>query len=279
MRWSAKSAVALSREMFETHGIRVSDKTVGKLLHKLGCSLQAAKKTVEGKQHPDRNAQFEHIAEHAKRCAERGVPIISVDAKKKELSFRSKRGGSGWAVSATPMRRNSSSLPTQAAFDAAESGQAIILLDEADSLFAKLSEVRSSDDRYANLEVNYLLQRIEAFTGIAILTTNHETAIDPAFMRRLTFHIRVPMPDEDQRVLLWEGMLPERAERLSDLDVSRLASGFAMSGGYIKNTVFRSAFFFSADAGTPISNAHLFRGARAEYEAMGKLVDGGACVR
>lgn len=153
------------------------------------------------------------------------------------------------------------------------------MFDEADSLFAKLSEVRSSDDRYANLEVNYLLQRIEAFTGIAILTTNHETAIDPAFMRRLTFHIRVPMPDEDQRVLLWEGMLPERAERLSDLDVSRLVSGFAMSGGYIKNTVFRSAFFFSADAGTPISNAHLFRGARAEYEAMGKLVDGGACVR
>lgn len=158
-------------------------------------------------------------------------------------------------------------------FDAAESGQAIILFDEADSLFAKRSEVRSSNDRYANLEVNYLLQRIESFTGIAILTTNHETAIDPAFMRRLAFHIRVPMPDEEQRVLLWEGMLPKRADRVTNLDFARLASEFEMSGGYIKNAVLRAAFL-SADEGTPISNAHLFRGARAEYEAMGKLVHG-----
>jgi hypothetical protein len=79
LRWSAKSAVALSREMFDAHGIRVSDKTVGKLLHQLGDSLQAAKKTVEGKQHPDRNAQFEHIAAQAKRCVELNVPFISVD--------------------------------------------------------------------------------------------------------------------------------------------------------------------------------------------------------
>lgn len=160
-------------------------------------------------------------------------------------------------------------------FDAAESGQAIILFDEADSLFAKRSEVRSSNDRYANLEVNYLLQRIDAFTGIALLTTNHETAIDPAFMRRLAFHIRVPMPEEGQRILLWEGMLPKRAERAGNLDFARLASEFEMSGGYIKNAVLRAAFL-SADEGTPITNAHLFRGARAEYEAMGKLVHGRA---
>ncbi len=158
-----------------------------------------------------------------------------------------------------------------ALFDAAESGQAIILFDEADSLFAKRSEVRSSNDRYANLEVNYLLQRIEAFSGIALLTTNHETTIDDAFMRRLAFHIRVPMPDEEHRVLLWESMLPERAERASNLDFTRLAADFEMSGGYIKNAVLRAAFL-SADEGTPISNAHLFRGARSEYEAMGKLV-------
>jgi hypothetical protein len=102
LRWSAKSAVALSREMFETHGIRVSDKTVGKLLHQLGYSLQAAKKTVEGKQHPDRNAQFEHIAGQAKRCVERGVPFISVDTKKKELVGNFKNAGVEWQPKDSP---------------------------------------------------------------------------------------------------------------------------------------------------------------------------------
>lgn len=157
-----------------------------------------------------------------------------------------------------------------ALFEAAESGQAIILFDEADSLFAKRTEVRSSNDRYANLEVNYLLQRIESFTGITLLTTNHETAIDPAFMRRLAFHIRVPMPDEHERELLWRTMLPAKAELDVKLDFGRLASEFAMTGGYIKNAVLRAAFL-SADAGTVITEAHLLRGARAEYEAMGKL--------
>ena len=96
LRWSAKSAVALSREMFNAHGIRVSDKTVGKLLHALGYSLQAAKKTVEGAQHPDRNAQFEHINAHAKNCIKRGVPFISVDTKKKELVGNFKNAGVEW---------------------------------------------------------------------------------------------------------------------------------------------------------------------------------------
>jgi transposase len=96
LRWSAKSAVALAREMFNTYGIRVSDKTVGKLLHQLGYSLQAAKKTVEGRQHPDRNAQFEHISEQAKECLERGVPFISVDTKKKELVGNFKNAGVEW---------------------------------------------------------------------------------------------------------------------------------------------------------------------------------------
>ena len=96
LRWSAKSAIALSREMFNAHRIRVSDKTVGKLLHQLGYSLQAAKKTVEGAQHPDRNAQFEHINAQAKNCIERGVPFISVDTKKKELVGNFKNAGLEW---------------------------------------------------------------------------------------------------------------------------------------------------------------------------------------
>jgi SpoVK/Ycf46/Vps4 family AAA+-type ATPase len=157
-----------------------------------------------------------------------------------------------------------------ALFEAAESGHAIILFDEADSLFAKRTDVKSSNDRYANLEVNYLLQRIEAFSGITILTTNHETAIDEAFLRRLAFHVRVPMPDERHRELIWSSMLPQQAQRADDLDFERLASEFVMSGGYIKNAMLRAAFL-SVDADSPISNEHLQRAARAEYEAMGKL--------
>ena len=155
-------------------------------------------------------------------------------------------------------------------FDAAESGHAILLFDEADSLFAKRTDVKSSNDRYANLEVNYLLQRIEAFSGIAIMTTNYETAIDQAFLRRLAFHIRVPMPDEKQREMIWKAMLPEKADRAGDLDFSELAQSFEMSGGYIKNAVLRAAFL-SAERGHGIAKEHLWRAARAEYEAIGKI--------
>jgi ATP-dependent 26S proteasome regulatory subunit len=157
-----------------------------------------------------------------------------------------------------------------ALFEAAESGHAVVLFDEADSLFGKRTEVKSSNDRYANLEVNYLLQRMEAFSGISILTTNHETAIDKAFQRRLALHVRVPMPDEEQRELLWRTMFPSRAKRAENLDLSRLAAEFQMSGGYIKNAVLRAAYL-AADEGGPIADQHLRRAARAEYEAMGMV--------
>jgi hypothetical protein len=157
-----------------------------------------------------------------------------------------------------------------ALFDAAESGHAILLFDEADSLFGKRTEVKSSNDRYANLEVNYLLQRMEQFTGISILTTNYEKAIDPAFQRRLAFHLRVPMPDEEQRALMWKTLLPMKAAQAANINVGKLASGFVMSGGYIKNAVVRAAFL-AAGEGAPICASHLERAARLEYEALGKL--------
>ena len=163
-------------------------------------------------------------------------------------------------------------------FEAAESGHAIILFDEADSLFAKRTQVKSSNDRYANLEVNYLLQRIEAFSGITLLTTNHETAIDPAFMRLLAFHVRVPMPDEQYRAMLWQSMLPARAACADGLEFDSLAAEFQMTGGYIKNAVLRAAFL-AADQDTPINNDHLRRAARAEYEAMGKVSYQPAAIR
>jgi SpoVK/Ycf46/Vps4 family AAA+-type ATPase len=155
-------------------------------------------------------------------------------------------------------------------FEAAESGHAILLFDEADALFAKRTDVKSSNDRYANLEVNYLLQRMEAFAGITLLTTNHETAIDQAFLRRLAFHVRVPMPEEREREQLWRAMLPAAAPVTPGLDMSALARRFVMSGGYIRNAALRAAFM-AADEGSVITARHLECAAKLEYEGMGKI--------
>ena len=156
-------------------------------------------------------------------------------------------------------------------FEAAEAGHAILLFDEADSLFAKRTEVKSSNDRYANLEINYLLQRMEAFSGITILTTNNDTSIDPAFRRRLSLKIDFPIPEADERERLWRSMFPPQARLADDLDFSTLAQRFEMTGGYIKNAAVRAAFL-AADEGTPITMALLVRAARSEYAAMGKVI-------
>jgi SpoVK/Ycf46/Vps4 family AAA+-type ATPase len=159
-------------------------------------------------------------------------------------------------------------------FDAAESGHAVLLFDEADSLFAKRSEVKSSNDRYANQEVNYLLQRIEQFRGISLLTTNHDNSLDEALRRRLSLHIRFPTPDEDQRAQLWRVMIPSRAPLADDIDFDNLAKRFEMTGGYIKNAAVRAAYLASHER-SRIGMNHLVRAARAEYEAMGKIAHQG----
>ena len=112
-----------------------------------------------------------------------------------------------------------------AMFDAAEAGHAVLLFDEADSLFGKRTEVKSSNDRYANLETNYLLQRLEAFTGTCILTTNHEANIDPAFLRRLALHVRFDMPDEAERAQLWRAVLPTRRAASTTASTSASSRG------------------------------------------------------
>jgi hypothetical protein len=157
-----------------------------------------------------------------------------------------------------------------ALFDAAEAGHAILLFDEADALFGKRTDVRSSNDRHANEQTNYLLQRLERFSGIAILTTNHETAIDEAFRRRLAVHVRFPVPDVDERERLWRAMLPEKAPIEDGIDFAGLARKYVMSGGYIRNAVLRAAFL-AADANESIGAYHLTHAALLEYEAMGKL--------
>jgi SpoVK/Ycf46/Vps4 family AAA+-type ATPase len=154
-------------------------------------------------------------------------------------------------------------------FDAAEAGHAILLFDEADSLFGKRTEVKSSNDRYANLETNYLLQRLETFTGICLLTSNHEANIDPAFERRLSLHVRFELPDEDERAKLWRAVLPAAAP-VERIDFTSLARRYAMSGGYIRNAALRAAFL-AADEDSAITTAHVEHAARVEYEGMGKL--------
>ncbi len=158
-----------------------------------------------------------------------------------------------------------------ALFDAAEAGHAILLFDEADALFGKRTDIRSSNDRYANQEVNFLLQRLESYAGIVILTTNHETAIDEAFRRRLSVHVHFPMPEVEERQRLWKAMIPESAPRSGDLDLHSLATTFVMSGGYIRNAVLRAAFLAADERGS-IDGSRLRRAAQLEYESLGKIV-------
>jgi hypothetical protein len=159
-------------------------------------------------------------------------------------------------------------------FDAAEDGQVILLFDEADSLFAKRTEVRSSNDRYANLEVNYLLQRLDSFEGIAILTTNAGGAIDPAFKRRLSFRLSFPFPDEDTRAELWRTHLPSELPRAGTLVFEQLARKYQLSGGYIRNACLRAAFL-AAQEETALHQHHLERAVALEFAELGKLSTGG----
>ena len=159
-------------------------------------------------------------------------------------------------------------------FDAAEDGQVILLFDEADSLFAKRTEVRSSNDRYANLEVNYLLQRLDSFEGIAILTTNSGGSIDPAFKRRLSFRLSFPFPDEDTRAELWRTHLPRELPRAGDLVFDALARKYQLSGGYIRNACLRAAFL-AAQEETSLHQHHLERAVALEFAELGKLSTGG----
>ncbi|HEY5946368.1 MAG TPA: ATP-binding protein, partial [Kofleriaceae bacterium] len=162
-----------------------------------------------------------------------------------------------------------------ALFDAAEEGQVMLLFDEADSLFAKRTEVKSSVDRYANMEVNYLLQRLDSFEGIAILTTNFGNSIDSAFKRRLTYRVTFPFPDEEMREQLWRSLIPPQVPISGTLDFASLAQRFRLSGGYIRNAALRAAFL-AVEEGSALTHAHLERAIRMEFREIGKLAETGA---
>jgi hypothetical protein len=160
-------------------------------------------------------------------------------------------------------------------FDAAEEGHGLLLFDEADALFGqRTNDMRGANDRYANLEVNYLLQRVEAFNGITILTTNLETAIDTALKRRLAAHIVFAAPEEDERARLWHRQTTTGASPLADdVDCEELSRLFPkMSGANIRNAAISAAFLAAADDATAISQSHLVRAARAEYRSMGHVI-------
>jgi hypothetical protein len=147
-------------------------------------------------------------------------------------------------------------------FDAAERGGAVLLFDEADALFGKRSEVKDSHDRYANIEVSYLLMRMEAYRGLAILTTNMKKALDQAFMRRLRFVVEFPFPGPKEREEIWHRVIPVQAP-VRDLDFNRLAQ-LTVAGGSIRNIAL-SAAFLAADEGVPLGMRHLLAASRTEY--------------
>ena len=150
-------------------------------------------------------------------------------------------------------------------FDAADASGAILLFDEADALFGKRSEVKDSHDRYANIEVSYLLQRMEAYHGLAILTTNMRNALDPAFLRRLRFVVQFPFPDAEQRAEIWRRIFPSQAPT-RDLDAVRLAR-LNVPGGNIRNIALTAAFL-AAESDQPVGMAHLLLAARGEYAKL-----------
>jgi hypothetical protein len=152
-------------------------------------------------------------------------------------------------------------------FDAAEEGGAVLLFDEADALFGKRSEVRDSHDRYANIEVSYLLQRMETYRGLAILTTNLREAIDTAFLRRIRFLVQFPFPNAELRAEIWRRVFPPTTPT-SDLDSTVLAR-LDVAGGNIRNIAVNAAFLAAA-AREPVCMRHIARAARSEYAKLDK---------
>jgi SpoVK/Ycf46/Vps4 family AAA+-type ATPase len=152
-------------------------------------------------------------------------------------------------------------------FEAAAYGGAIILFDEADALFGKRSEVKDSHDRYANMEVSFLLQQMEDYRGLAILTTNMLDAFDNAFLRRVRFIVQFPFPTVEQRKQIWKRMFPDKTPT-KDLDLDKLAR-LNITGGHIHNIALNAAFL-AADAKEPVRMPHLRRAAICEYGKLDK---------
>jgi hypothetical protein len=154
-------------------------------------------------------------------------------------------------------------------FTAAEQANAILFFDEADALFGKRSEVKDSHDRYANLEISYLLQKMEQYEGIAILATNLRQNLDEAFVRRLAFIVHFPFPDETMRQRIWTGIWPTTVPLHEDVDLDALAKQLKLSGGNIKNVALSAAFLAAGD-GQIVTRDHIQQAAQREFQKLGK---------
>ena len=156
-------------------------------------------------------------------------------------------------------------------FTEAETSNAILFFDEADALFGKRSEVHDSHDRYANIEVGYLLQRMEEYEGVVILATNFRKNMDDAFVRRIHFTVEFPLPNQKERLRIWETIWPANTPRGADLDLELISQRFELSGGNVRNIALGAAFL-AADNGGVVSMPHLLHAMHREYQKMGKVV-------
>lgn len=157
-------------------------------------------------------------------------------------------------------------------FDEAHQSNAVLFFDEADALFGKRSEVKDAHDRYANLEVAYLLQQLEVYEGVAILATNLRQNLDEAFTRRLSFLVDFPFPEREYREKLWGSHFPPEAPIGRDVDLHELSDRFALAGGNIRNAAIASAYLAAAD-GQEITMAHIRHAIRREHQKMGRLIE------
>lgn len=157
-------------------------------------------------------------------------------------------------------------------FNEAEQSNAILFFDEADALFGKRSEVRDSHDRYANIEISYLLQRMEMYDGVTILATNLRANLDEAFTRRLQFAVDFPFPEAEDRLRIWHTLFPPDVPSAPALDLDFLAQRFRLAGGNIRNVLVSAAYLAASD-GRCMTMEHLLHGIRRELQKMGRLVD------
>ncbi len=156
-------------------------------------------------------------------------------------------------------------------FDEAQSSSAVLFFDEADAIFGKRSEVKDSHDRYANMEVSYLLQRMEEYDGVTILATNLRANMDEAFTRRMQFIVDFPFPDEEERLHIWQTLFPEDLPQSADIDLALFASRFKLAGGSIRNIIVGAAYLAAANDGQVTMN-HLLHSTRREMQKMGRLI-------
>ncbi len=157
-------------------------------------------------------------------------------------------------------------------FTAAENANAILLFDEADALFGKRSEVKDARDRYANIEVAYLLQKMEEYEGITILTSNFRQNLDEAFTRRIRFIVEFPFPEAEDRLKIWQSIWPAETPLATDIDFPRLARQFKLAGGNIRNIALAAAFLAVED-GQWVGTSHLLQATKWEFQKMGRLIN------